>query len=306
MVRIVNLELYLVLYDWLMSVQRSSGKQDWATFNPVPFAGSTLMRAHFRQHAFERHSHETYSIGLTHTGVQSFRCGGTLHASLPGGLILFNPDEAHDGQRGAPEGFGYSILYLPQSAIEACLGKDSGVRLPLYFRSPVVRDPALAHLFETATAALLQPSETLRAEVLLDELVSRTLMRHGEAGVREVPKMSRASVRAEKTRDYLHANFCENVTMQDLVAVSGLSRAHLVRAFVKHCGVPPHVYLNAVRIQRAKAAMLAGTPLGEVAQACGFADQSHLTRRFKGAVGIPPGNWSRQIVGKSGKENSEL
>lgn len=297
----VNRALHLVLYDPLMRAQRSPEKQDWATFNPVPFAGSTLMRAHFCQHAFERHSHETYSIGLTHTGVQSFRCGGSLHSSLPGGLILFNPDEAHDGQRGAPEGFGYSILYLSQAAIEACSGKDSGVRLPLYFRSPVVRDPALAHLFETATTALLQPRETLRAEVLLDGFVSRTLSRHGEAGVRSVPTMSSASVRAEKVRDYLHANFCENVTIDDLVGVSGLSRAHLVRAFVKLFGTPPHVYLNAVRIQRAKAAMLAGTPLGEVAHACGFADQSHLTRRFKGAVGIPPGNWLRQIVGKSGE-----
>jgi AraC-like DNA-binding protein len=123
-------------------------------------------------------------------------------------------------------------------------------------------------------------------------------LRHGEAGAREVPTISSASVRAEKARDYLHVNFCENVTIQDLMAVSGLSRAHLVRAFVKDFGIPPHLYLNAVRIQRAKAAMLAGTPIGEVAHACGFADQSHLTRRFKGAVGIPPGNWLRQITGK--------
>lgn len=302
----MNLVPQFVLYDLLMRAKRSPGKQDWATFHPVPFAGSTLMRAHFRQHAFERHSHETYSIGLTHSGVQSFRCGGTLHSSLPGGLILFNPDEAHDGQGGAPEGFGYSMLYLPQAAIEACLGKDSGVRLPLYFRSPLVRDPTLAEVFKNATTALFQPSETLHAEVLLDGLVTRMLLRHGEAGTREAPKMSSALVRAEKARDFLHASFHENITIQALVDVSGLSRAHLVRAFVKHFGVPPHVYLNAVRIQRAKSSLLAGTPLGEVAHACGFADQSHLTRRFKGAVGIPPGNWLRQIVGKRGEENREV
>jgi hypothetical protein len=150
---IVDLLLHPVLYDPLMSTQQSPVMQDWATINPVPFAGSTLMRAHFCQHAFDRHSHETYSIGLTHTGVQSFRSGGSMHSSLPGGLILFNPDEAHDGQRGAPEGFGYSILYLPQAAIETCLDKDAGVRLPLYFRSPVVRDTALAQLFKDVTHA---------------------------------------------------------------------------------------------------------------------------------------------------------
>jgi hypothetical protein len=67
MMWIVNLALHLVLSDSLMSAQRSPGTQAWAMFNEVPFAGSTLMCEHFCQHAFERQSHGTYSIGLTHT-----------------------------------------------------------------------------------------------------------------------------------------------------------------------------------------------------------------------------------------------
>jgi hypothetical protein len=138
-----------------MHAESPSPAQDWSTFKPTPIAGSTLMHAHFRQHMFERHSHETYSIGLTVSGVQTFHCGGSLHASLPGDLILFNPDEAHDGQRGAPEGFGYSMLYLPQAAVEACADRKAGLRLPMYFRYPLVRDPALAGRFARATTAVL-------------------------------------------------------------------------------------------------------------------------------------------------------
>jgi AraC-like DNA-binding protein len=280
-----------------MHKQLPTKVQDWATFKPTPLAGSTLMHAHFRQHAFERHSHETYSIGLTHSGVQSFHCGGSQYASRPGDLILFNPDEAHDGQRGAPEGFGYSIFYLPQAAVMAYADPDAGLSLPMYFRSPKVRDRALARCFAHAAAAVPQAGEALRAEELLGQLVTGILLRHGEAGMRHVAPPTAALSGVERVRDYLQEHYRENVTVQDLAHVAGLSRAHLTRAFRQRFGTPPHLYLNAVRLHRAQAAMLSDTPLAEVAAACGFADQSHFTRRFKGAVGASPGQWLRQMRG---------
>jgi AraC-like DNA-binding protein len=272
-----------------------ASSQDWARFKPAPLPGASLMDAHFREHTFERHSHDTFSIGLTHSGVQSFHCGGTLHSSLPGDLILFNPDEPHDGERGAPEGFGYSILYVPMDAVHACADASAGLRMPQYFRSPVVRDRALARRFTQATAAIQQSGETLRAQELLSALLATILLRHGEPGVREDARALAARQRVERVRDYLQAHFQDNVTVEDLTPVAGLSRVHLTRAFTQAFGTPPHLYLNAVRLRRAQAAMLAGTPLADVAAACGFADQSHFTRRFKGAVGTSPAQWLRQM-----------
>jgi AraC-like DNA-binding protein len=275
----------------------SPSAQDWARFRPAPFAGSTWMQAHFRQHAFERHSHATYSIGLTHRGVQTFHCGGSLHASLPGDLILFNPDEPHDGQRGNADGFGYTMLYLAPDALEHCADQDAGLRMPLYFRSPVVRDAALAGRFMQASAAALQAGETLRAQELLGALVAAVLLRHGASGPRQVRRPARAPGGVERARDYLHAHFHENITVEDLARVAGLSRAHLTRAYKLRFGAPPHLDLNAIRLRHAQAAMLRGTPLAAVAAACGFADQSHLNRRFKGAVGTSPAQWLRQMRG---------
>ena len=51
------------------------------------------------------------------------------------------------------------------------------------------------------------------------------------------------------------------------------------------------MYLNAVRIAQAQALIRRGMPLAAVALECGFADQSHLTRRFKGSVGVTPSAW---------------
>jgi AraC-like DNA-binding protein len=273
----------------------TSQGSDWARFRPGPIEGVTRMDAHFQDHAFERHSHATYSIGLTHSGVQTFHCGGELHASLPGDLILFNPDQAHDGQRGAPEGFGYSILYVTADAIAQCLDPAAGIELPRHFRRPVVRDAAIARRFAQALAALAQPGESLRAEELSRSVFTGILARHGEAGTRRTNALSAGELRMAQVRDYLHNHYAQDLTTQQLAAVAGLSRAHLTAAFTRHFGMPPHVYLNAVRVRQAQLAMLSGEPLAEVATACGFADQSHLSRRFKGAVGTSPADWLRQM-----------
>lgn len=275
-------------------MRRDQGEGDWVRFGRGAMDGITLMRAHFVEHAFERHSHDTYSIGLTTSGVQTFHCGGALHASLPGDLILFNPDQAHDGQRGAPEGFGYSILYVPQQVIEACADREAGLALPRYFTRPVVRDAVMAQAYAQALTAVGQPGESLRAEELTRTLLAGLLQRHGEMGATDQPRSAGAR-RMQRVRDYLDAHYAEDVTVEALAAVAGLSRAHLTRAFRQHFGVPPHVYLNAVRLRQARQAMLAGLTLAEVAVASGFADQAHFSRRFKGSFGIAPAQWLRQM-----------
>ena len=50
---------------------------DWAVLAPTLVEGASLLRAHFVRHQFERHSHETWSIGVTFAGRQTFRCRGT-------------------------------------------------------------------------------------------------------------------------------------------------------------------------------------------------------------------------------------
>ncbi|MBW8722663.1 MAG: AraC family transcriptional regulator [Polaromonas sp.] len=267
--------------------------KDWARFRPGALAGVTQMNAHFTEHAFERHSHETYSIGVTASGVQTFHCGGTLHASLRGDVILFNPDEPHDGQRGTQEGFGYSMLYLSPQVVDECRDKEAGLDMAAYFSQPVVRDAAMGHALTRAISAAGQAQESLRAEELTRDVLVRLLQRYGERRSDSDGTRSTGLARMLRIRDYLRSHFDQDITVDALAREAGLSRVHLTRAFGRQFGVPPHIYLNAVRIERAQAGMLAGQSLAEVAAACGFADQSHFSRRFKGSVGLSPGIWLR-------------
>jgi AraC-like DNA-binding protein len=284
-----------VLYDCFMHDAQVPTPKDWVRFRPGALAGVTLMNAHFTEHAFERHSHETYSIGVTASGVQTFHCGGTLHASLRGDVILFNPDETHDGQRGTQEGFGYSMLYVAPQVVDECRDKEAGLAMAAYFRQPVVRDAAMGRALASVIAAAGQAQESLRAEELTRDALVRLLQRYGERRVSGDETNPAGAARMARIRDYLRGHFDQDITVAALAREAGLSRVHLTRAFAQQFGVPPHIYLNAVRIERAQSAMLAGQGLAEVAAACGFADQSHFSRRFKGSVGVAPGAWLRQM-----------
>jgi AraC family transcriptional regulator len=84
-------------------------------------------------------------------------------------------------------------------------------------------------------------------------------------------------------------------TLAELAALCGLSRSYFIRAFKQTTGLPPHRWLLMQRVKRAKDLLRATKmPIADVAVACGFADQSHLTRVFSKAFRISPGAWQRQ------------
>ena len=81
----------------------------------------------------------------------------------------------------------------------------------------------------------------------------------------------------------------------ELSAVAGLSRFELVRRFGAQIGLTPHAFQTNLRIARAKALLTTGAAPAAVAAACGFADQAHLTRTFRLAVGVTPARYARAV-----------
>ena len=102
-----------------------------------------------------------------------------------------------------------------------------------------------------------------------------------------------------RTRDALHERFAEEVPLEELSALAGMSKCHLVHLFHHEMGLPPHAYQIQLRVARARVLIAAGVPLAEVATMTGFADQSHLTRLFKRVVGMPPGQYASLLAAQS-------
>ena len=97
-------------------------------------------------------------------------------------------------------------------------------------------------------------------------------------------------------REYLENHFAENVSLEELTTFSGLSSYHLIRVFRAETGLPPHAYLEQIRIHRARQLLRAGASIADVAFQTGFSDQSHFTRHFKKMTGVTPGQYRRTAI----------
>jgi AraC-like DNA-binding protein len=71
----------------------------------------------------------------------------------------------------------------------------------------------------------------------------------------------------------------------------GWSRRHLATQFAAEVGLGPKQFARVGRFERSRAAIAAGTPASDVAAACGFADQAHLTREWQAMSGYTPTQW---------------
>jgi hypothetical protein len=121
------------------SLERSSSRRaDSIRFGPKAY-GVERAEVYLSTCAFSPHRHDTYAIGVTTAGVQTFGYRGSRCVCLPGQLHVLHPDEAHDGAAGTEDGFSYRILYIAPELIRGAL---AGRALP--FVADPVQEPTPA------------------------------------------------------------------------------------------------------------------------------------------------------------------
>jgi len=96
-----------------------------------------------------------------------------------------------------------------------------------------------------------------------------------------------------RAKEFLSADLASKNSLSGVAHVCGMSPRHFSRAFKATTGLPPHQWVVIQRVERAKALLQKEVNLSEIAQLCGFSDQSHFTRIFRAVVGTSPGAWRR-------------
>ena len=98
--------------------------------------------------------------------------------------------------------------------------------------------------------------------------------------------------------DYLHDSFAEEISLDGLALVAGLSPNYVLQAFKQTTGRTPHHYLAELRI--ARACELLQNPyrsIVEISLAVGFSSQSHLTTVFRRFMKTTPAAYREEVLG---------
>ena len=256
--------------------------------------GVELLNASYHKQNFSRHSHEGYTVGVIETGAQRFYRTGGDHIAPQNSIILVNADEVHNGCSAAEGGWSYRAMYpLPQqfSKLNDELGLSK--RGAPYFPEPVVHDKPMADMLRMMFHTLSTSDNQLLRESVIYSCMIKLMSRHSRSNT-NLPTPALAQTQLTLVRQFLDDYPAENVSLEALAALAGLSPYYLIKQFQRVFGLPPHAYQIQCRIRLAKQKIKQGYKLLDVALECGFHDQSHLNRHFKRTMGVTPGQYAKE------------
>jgi AraC-like DNA-binding protein len=254
-------------------------------WQPAPETTTELVCAYLEASEAPSHLHEEWQFGVLEApsklSIGAFR----RYDARGDDVTIVHPYDVHSegGQVGASP--KWRMLYVAPAIVGRLHGGDAP-----RFRRPVVTDPEAAaelrELLRHSGEGVIDGAEFVRR---VTQWLESFLLRHAD----RVPARRQMGA-VERARAYLQSRPTQPVTMPEVWAIAGVTSSHLVRSFSRAVGLPPRSYHAQVRLARARRLLAEGKSPTWVAYECGFADQSHLSRRFKECHGVTPGAFQAQ------------
>ncbi|WP_095055645.1 AraC family transcriptional regulator [Pseudomonas sp. Irchel s3b2] len=258
---------------------------------------AALWSNHHDARDYEAPSHHTLSCYIA-GGTGTFRRGQPDNKGAPDKLCILPADH----ESGWVINGDIRLTHLYFSAEQFALGcvtlLDREPRELQLREQTFLEDPQQAQRFRQLLALNWdEPGERLLTSSLAHELISHTLL--SQVGIRQGLRL-KGGLAAHQRRqlvEFIDSQLAQAISLGQLAALCALSEYHFARMFRVSFGLPPHQYVLARRLSRARE-LLRGTsqPLGDIALACGFASASHFTNRFRQALGGTPGEYRQAFL----------
>ncbi len=234
-----------------------------------------MKQASITDFTYKKHSHKEYAIGVTLRGIQHYNLDGSLQLSYQNGVMLFNPEQVHDGMAHDETGLDYVMLYIePQLLLEAIEKKDI-----VRFSTPIVYDDRIEqNILNLSRAILSGKDEALCSELLLsltDSLIQTDLS----------TDYKKDDTLVRKAKDMLHTNLDNVLKLDEICKELNVSKFQFIRSFKAHTGIPPYQYFLNCKIERAKHLIEKNGDIYSAVAECGFVDLTHLNKHFKSVYG---------------------
>lgn len=259
------------------------------------FNGITALSAQMKDFSYTKHAHEEYCLGMTINGRQDFFCAGRFYKSQAGNIILFNPEEIHDGHAGEDSLLKYQMLYIHPQKMQMVI-KALGATHPNQFRfaDTLYQDKKLSfQLYQILFLVEDHTSQSIEYDAALYHLVERLLELKGFVYSNHAKR--HIDTLLLRAKEFIHAHLNEPLTIEQISNEASLSQFHFIRLFKQQFGLSPHQYIINCRINLAKEQLHNGWNITECAQLAGFSDSSHLCRKFKQSFGVTPFQYQQQM-----------
>ncbi|MDW6001424.1 AraC family transcriptional regulator [Vibrio mangrovi] len=258
--------------------------------------GVKVLTANMHDFSYDKHAHEEYSLGVTVQGRQDFFCCRRFHKSPPGGVMLFNPDDVHDGHSGGTTDLSYVMTYIHPRALHApflALGvkPDHTLRIEGVLFDDLVMKQQILMLTRMINSGY---HSKIEQELSLFRLAHTLVKKSG--ALHEATPQRRQDTLLTRAKEFINSQYQNNLSIDDIAAVASMSKYHFIRLFRAQFGITPHQYVVNCRINGAQKALESGLPATAVAQMFCFADVSHMNRRFKKLYGMTPKQYQNQLT----------
>lgn len=193
--------------------------------------------------------------------------------------------------------FHSMLFHMPRATIDSFAEEMEVPRVDTLRCDGGTVDPVIANLGKAMLPALMVPEEASTLFIDHVALALKAHVIHVYGGLRRAaPLRSRglAPWQERRAKAFLMEHLAGDVSLTDLARECALSRSHFSKAFKQSTGQAPHDWLVSQRVDSAR--RLLSEPdlsIAQIAAACGFADQSHLTRVFVARTGTSPARWRR-------------
>jgi AraC-like DNA-binding protein len=252
-------------------------------------------------HAFPRHSHDRFGVGVIVSGGHRSASGRGMVEARANDAIMVNPGEVHDGSPLDERGRAWRMLYFEPAMLGGVAGElGAAATREVELTQPVVHDPLLKVLFERLFVASVEAQsahdDLVREEALLG-LLGYLVRRHAtlQAGLGLSLSSTNALGPIARAKARIDDDPATPLTLADLAADAGMSRFQLLRGFAHEMGLPPHAYRMQRRVVLARQLIARGVGLADAAAGAGFADQSHMTRAFVRLLGVTPASYAAAV-----------
>lgn len=238
-------------------------------------AGITALSASMTDFTYKKHAHQEYAVGVTLRGIQQYNLDGGLQLSYPNGVMLFNPEQAHDGMAHDKTGLDYVMLYIqPQLLLEVAEKKDL-----VCFSTPIVYDHRLEQRILSLSHAILSEKDVDLCSELLLSLTDSLIQTNFSTGYKKDNTFIR------KAKDMLHTNLDNVPKLDEISKELNISKFKFIRLFKAHTGISPYQYFLNCKIERAKQLIEKNRDIYSAVAECGFVDLAHLNKHFKSVYG---------------------